>query len=180
MTENPLKSSENKMEDSGPEERTTEPEQAIDEFRKCPFCKEKIYNDALKCKHWGSVLAPITDNFPSTASGVGAGNNVQIVTNTPPSEAPRKPSDYVVVPPPNSDAMLGHGWGVLVVSFVLSAIVGGSTGDEAVGTAILGALIVAPWSIWLLSKASANKVLPAISLIIATLVFVGVVTPDNY
>jgi len=76
--------------------------------------------------------------------------------------------------------MLGHGWGVLAVSIIFSAFVGDSIGDDAVGVgddavgmAILGALIVIPWSIWLLSKASANKILPAISLILITLTFIA-------
>ena len=121
------------------------------------------------------MLAPISDNFPGAASTAGFGNNVQIVTNTQQAETNRKPSDYIVAPPHNSNSMLGHGWSVLVLSIIFSAVVGGSIGDEAVGAAILGAVIVAPWAIWILSKASANKVLPAIALIIVTLVFVGVV-----
>jgi multisubunit Na+/H+ antiporter MnhF subunit len=168
---------ESKAEDSGTADRNAVPSQSASDYRKCPFCKERIYHDAIKCKHCGSVLAPIADNFPNITGAAGFGNNVQIVTNAQPIEAPRKPSDYIVAPPPNSNSMLGHGWSVLVVSIVFAAVVGGSVGDEAVGAATLGAAIVAPWAIWLLSKASANKVLPAIALIIATLMFVGVVTP---
>lgn len=153
------------------------PSAVVDDLRKCPFCKEKIFSDAIKCKHCGSVLAPISDNFPSVSSNGGFGNNVQIVTHSQPTEVERKPSDYIVTPPPNSNSMLGHGWSVLAVSIVFAALVGGSVGDEAIGTAILGAIIVAPWSIWLLSKPSSNKVLPAIALIIATLFFIGVVSP---
>ena len=148
-------------------------------YRKCPFCKEQIFDDALKCRYCGSVLAPISDNFPSAVSSAGFGNNVQIVTNTQQAETNRKPSDYIVAPPHNSNSMLGHGWSVLVLSIIFASVVGGSVGDDAVGAAILGAVIVAPWAIWILSKTSANKVLPAIALVIVTLVFVGVVTPEN-
>jgi hypothetical protein len=45
--------------------------------------------------------------------------------------------------------------------------------------AVLGAVFVAPWSIWLLSKTSANKVLPAIALIMVTLIFIGAM-PDKF
>lgn len=177
MTENLPTPHQGKAESDGGADQKSASPSAHNEFRKCPFCKEQIFSDALKCKHCGSVLAPIADNFPSASGSQGFGNNVQIVTNTQPSDAQRRPSDYIVTPPPNSNSMLGHGWSVLAVAIVFAALVGGSTGDEAEGTAILGTLIVAPWSIWLLSKASANKVLPAIALIFATLLFVGAVSP---
>ena len=160
-------------------DQSTSSYRALSDYIKCPFCKEQIYSDALKCKHCGSVLAPISDNFPSAANNSGFGNNVQIVTNTQPAESSSKPTDYYITPPPNSNSMLGHGWSVLVVSVLFASWVGGSAGDDALGAAILGTIIVAPWSIWLLSKPSSNKVLPAIALILTTLIFIGMVTPEN-
>jgi len=149
------------------------------DFSKCPFCKEQIFSDALKCKHCGSVLAPISDNFKNSNGAAGSGNNVQIVTNGTPTEPTRKSADYIVAVPPNSNSMLGHGWSVLVLSIIFATLVGGSSGDESFGMAVLGAVFVAPWSIWLLSKTSANKVLPAIALIMVTLIFIGAM-PDKF
>lgn len=157
VDENPLGPYENE-----PYHKVTARESAVEnsdgDIKKCPFCKEWIYSDAIKCKHCGSVLVPISQ----------------------PVEPQRKSADYIVTPSPNSNSMLGHGWGVLAVSIIFSAFVGDSIGDDAVGVgddavgmAILGALIVIPWSIWLLSKASANKILPAISLILITLTFIA-------
>lgn len=148
----------------------------FESMSKCPFCKEQIQSDAIKCKHCGSVLAPIYDNFPHIGRNQGFGSGDRIVSD---AQEPRKPSNYVIAPPENSNAMLGHGWGALVVSFLFLASSGGGTAEENIGVALIGAVIVVPWSVWLLSKSSANKVLPAIALIITTLAFIGATLPSN-
>lgn len=135
-------------------------------MRKCQFCKEQIIEDAIKCKHCGSVLVPIGDNFHSAnvnASGGGINQSVQIVS--PPT--PQK-SDYVIHPTANYNSMLGHGWAGLVIAFILLSIIGSYGDEDAIGIAVLGAAIVIPWMIWLINKPYANKVLPAITIIMVT------------
>lgn len=152
--------------------------EAEDALRKCPFCREQIYADALKCKHCGSILVPISENSPSSAFG-NHGNSVQIVTKTQESSASKTNPGYSIHPPPNTNSMLGHGWSVLVVAFIFSAMAGGTAPSEAVGVVGLGAIIVAPWAVWLLSKPNANKVLPSIALILMAVVFVGVLDTSS-
>lgn len=143
-------------------------------LRKCPFCRELIQNDALKCKYCSSVLVPIGDNFANIARTNALSNNVQIVTNTQNSELlARRHPEHTITPPDDANAMLGHGWGVLVLSFIFFSLAANSFGDEALGASVLGAIIVAPWSVWILSKTYSNKILPATALIVTTLGFLG-------
>ena len=147
------------------------PTKVEDGMRKCPFCKEQIIEDAIKCKHCGSVLVPIGDNFQSAnanSSGGGINQSVQIVSPPPPQK-----SDYIIQPAANSNSMLGHGWAGVIIAFICLAIIGNSLGEDAIGSAILGAVIIIPWMIWLITKSSANKVLPAIALILITLGLIG-------
>lgn len=145
----------------------------------CPFCKETILKDAIKCKHCGSVLTPISENFLAPNSGVeGLGNRTHIVPNAQQNgySAQAKP-DHIIRPYPYTDTMLGHGWGVLIVAFIFSVFAANSFDpEEALGIAFIGAIIVVPWSIWLLCKPHANKILPVIALIYNTLIFLGVIS----
>lgn len=133
--------------------------------KKCPFCKEQIFEDAIKCKHCSSVLVPIADNFNNGQSG-GINQSVQILY-------PAEKSSYTVQPVPQNNKMLGHGWIGLIIAFLFLSLASDQTGDEAVGVAIVGAIIVIPWMIWLITRPSANKALPAIALVLTTLGLIG-------
>ncbi len=136
--------------------------------KKCPFCKEVIMEDALKCKHCGSILVPLNQFAPAAVTPVpAAGNTVQIVTNT----VEQKPSFSEEV-----KTKYGHGWAGLIVSVILLFTVfgqGETTPDWAKAVADLGAIIIGPWMIWILSRPHTNKVLPVLALLITAFVVVG-------
>jgi hypothetical protein len=143
--------------------------QEVEATRKCPFCREVIFSDAIKCKHCGSALAPISENFSGLGQGQFGGNTVQIVTNTP----EKKTSQQVVHPPLYHNPMLGHGCSGLIISVLVSISVASLSEDReaASGIAIIGSFAVVPWMVWVITRPSANKALPAIAIVLSVLTF---------
>lgn len=131
--------------------------------KRCPFCREFIIEDALKCKHCGSVLVPLNQLNPPNQGG---GNTVQIVTNTVESKSTST----------EVKTKSGQGWAGLIVTIITLLVVfgqGNVTPDWAQGLAILSALIVVPWMIWVLAQPNRDNVLPIITLLIMAFVVIG-------
>ena len=119
--------------------------------RQCPFCKESIHIDAIKCKHCGSFLVPVSQQHAVPREYVAQGSSGTF------------------------DAMLGHGWSLIVISVIFLIMITNSMPDdlsptdESIGLSIIGGIIVMPWAIWVLNKPMSNKVLPGISVVIMLL-----------
>ncbi|MEO6298627.1 MAG: hypothetical protein ABIV25_02985 [Paracoccaceae bacterium] len=126
---------------------------AAGDKRRCPFCREEIYADALKCRFCSSALVPIAENFRTVGP---------------------KFDSYVIYPDPNHSTMLGHGWAGLLLSVLALGTMGTFVGDgktsAAVTLAVVAGLVLFPWMLRLLQKPEANKILPALALIVTTLV----------
>lgn len=129
----------------------------------CPFCKEEIKDGAIKCKHCGSHLVPISENSGSN----GSSNTIQIV-NSHGGDGVNGDKRFVepgVIP----ESYVGHGWGIVALSFlfvIFSASTIETEPDASLGMVIFGAVFVIPWSIWVLRKKNSNKVLPWIGIIL--------------
>ena len=134
--------------------------------RQCPFCRELIISDAIKCKHCGSVLVPT----PSVA-GLGlresSAGPVNIVNNIP-----NTLQAHSTTPERPPETYSGNGISGLVVTILFFLLIVGTydefnpmrVADEMFGLALINIILVVPWMSWVLSRPHSNKVLPIISL----------------
>ncbi len=140
--------------------------------RSCPFCREAVHADAIKCRHCQSFLVPMAENCSGDRSATPSINVV--TTTTQPimaSSFGQEPRIRTVAPlatAPNTS--LGHAWGVFSLALVLFLVTGvmlGENGEGSVsgGYAVFCALAIGPWAIWLLNQENANRVLPVLALV---------------
>lgn len=142
-----------------------------DDEIKCNFCREVIKRDAIKCKHCGSVLVPINENFTESISR---------------HSQPIKQSVEYIVKPDNTyvDTKLGHGWCLLILSFMSFAIVAslvddyGFHSEESLFACLFSIIIMTPWAVWLMNEKESNKYLPAFSLMFLCFSFIVAIVPE--
>lgn len=141
----------------------------LDNNDTCPFCKEEIKKNSIKCKHCQSILVPINENIISS----GVNQSVQIVTNTQDKQKEKNSEKWIGPSMDQSNSYIGHGWSCLILSIImfLSFVdaIDGNEIDAAHGITIISFISLVPWSIWIISKEGSNKLLPAISLILSIL-----------
>ena len=131
----------------------------------CPFCKESIQSGAIKCKHCGSTLVPLSENVEGSQS---PSQSVQIVTNTQKTEVTNSNIQ---------NRYWSHGWAIIMASFIFLFSVFASIGENnrelMIVFAIIGTVIIVPWFLWIMSKPSANKILPIIAILISSFTVFG-------
>ncbi len=142
------------------------------DLRNCPFCREQVHTDAIKCRHCQSFLVPMGDNI---GGGHSATPSINVVTTTTqpimtcgPGQEFRIRTVAPTATAPNTS--LGHAWGVFSLALVLFLVAGAMLGENGEGSisggyAVFCALAIGPWAIWLLNQENANRVLPVLALV---------------